>query len=351
MKTTKKSNSFIALVLLATTFTNYSMKRNPQTTMENVIGDILLNDTPITLKTFPFADLSNDLKNEIIYLLVATTTAQSFEVAATALSALAQVNTQLNELINNPAFCLQLIKHLARKFNCADQKVAENFSIEQAKKQLTLQNKLLDLCQEKNPNPTILNNLLEQGIDLDFTYYIDDYNKMKTPLMISLMKESPLALLLLQKGANANFIDENGNTMLMLAIKYRQNAIAKKLIGDYNAFLINHKNNHGETALSLATHDTNNYGQYDQELIKNLLDAGADPEILSNYNGMELTPLAYMEKMLKVQMDLLSDEFFSAFNPTQQDRQGSDDKTNTLKEIINRMQNAIAKKHEKSRKI
>jgi hypothetical protein len=187
-----------------------------------------------------------DMQNQIIYLLSLNTTATSLEKAAFAVNALSQVNHKLHALLNNPKLCLQIIKYLATKFNCSDQAAAEALQTQEAKRRLKLQNDLYQLCiQESLINLSSFESLLEQGVDLEFTYQLFVPNDFPTPLM--------------------------------LACTMKTGILEKLLSVNTQLFDINRRNYAGQTALMLATQAgiINN--------IKILLDAGADPEITDNF--------------------------------------------------------------------
>ena len=180
----KKINSFIILMLLATTFNSYSMEpqmyawSTPKHYVEYV-GNVLLNNIPFTeeqKQTSTFAELPQEIQDRIIDLLIKSSTTDSLEAAGIAINTLTGINWALYALINNPQFCLQLIKHLAMKFNCSDEEVAQALAVHEAEKQLKLQKKLdseLISIQKKytlnreNLMNKALNELLAQGLDLE----------------------------------------------------------------------------------------------------------------------------------------------------------------------------------------
>src|SRR5579872_4024263 len=68
---------------------------------------------------FSFTDLPQDIQQTIISLLTINSTAKTLQEAAQTINALAKTNKYLNELINDPKFCLQIIKHLSKQFDCS----------------------------------------------------------------------------------------------------------------------------------------------------------------------------------------------------------------------------------------
>lgn len=149
MKITKKINSSIALLLLIVTFNSYNMDSR-LFRWAGIVGNVLLEMVTVQtlfgspIEPFAFTSLPKDMQNNIIQLLSIYATATSLESAAFTINSLAQVNKELNELINEPQFCLKIIKHLAIKFKCSDQEVAEALQTQEAKRRLKIQNQLFN---------------------------------------------------------------------------------------------------------------------------------------------------------------------------------------------------------------
>jgi len=267
MKMTKKINSFIALMLFTTTFNSYSMEPQQPSKWTIIVGGVLLGTLAIQMlwrsqpgESFPFGDLPPEMQDKIIQLLSLGATASSLNEAAKIVNSLAQVNHELNELINDPQFCLKIIKHFAQKFNCSDTVVAEAIQTTEAKRQLALQKKLyqiVDLNVSENEALDAIQNLVEQGIDLNFTYTYFS-SKTSDPLMplMSFLLRPDIITILIQHGANINQCNMHGNTVLLLVLK-----------------------------------STN--PNFMPIIVKTLLADGADPE-LANFAG--LTPLAAAQK-------------------------------------------------------
>src|SRR6266446_10297661 len=93
---------------------------------------------------FAFNQLIPELKAYLIESLASMSTATTLEEATKTINALAQTNKELNQLINDPAFCLKLIKHLAQKFNCTDEKAAKTLQTKAAKERSELQSQFLE---------------------------------------------------------------------------------------------------------------------------------------------------------------------------------------------------------------
>ena len=147
------------------------------------LGDMLTGEQPIgnmqaqlviPNDPFPFEKLPNDVKKEIILTASMYNATQSLEEAAQMINNLTLVNKSLNNLINDPEFCLHLIKSLAKRFDCSDFDVSAILKTKQAKKQHALQVDLLDLCLDKyklneNSVEVHLIALFRNSINLNYT--------------------------------------------------------------------------------------------------------------------------------------------------------------------------------------
>lgn len=323
------------------------MEPQQQPEWATVVGDIILGTASLTIlsqpnEPFEFTALPPEMQDKIIQLLSLNTTAESLKEAAKTINSLAQVNHELNQQINDPKFCLSIIKHLAQKFNCSDQEAAKTLQTHEAKRRLVLQNQLYVHCStpfgitDPLKNIPSLDSLLEQGVDLNFTYDTLTPKLFFTPLMLTIASSNLMigdlcsigrniinlnqrntlngdtALIqsvkkrsrfsvqcLLEEGADPELANFAGQTPLELAaqryhltqhrsyqkifnliqraidIYFIQNAIDNKHV--------NQRNNKGQTALSLAAAIPSS------RLVKTILDAGADPELADDEG---LTPLA-----------------------------------------------------------
>ena len=153
---TKKINPLITLLLLVTTFNAHSMENpNDQKNSEGIerVGEFLLGSTQLNTVEeimLHFTSLPAEDASHIASFLITNKNAQSLEDAGMTINSLAQVNKELNTLINGDHFCLQLIKHLAKKFNCSDETAAMALQTKGAKKRLKYQ-KLFETLFRINP--------------------------------------------------------------------------------------------------------------------------------------------------------------------------------------------------------
>ncbi len=325
MKISKKTGLFYALLLLSTTFNTHKTHAMEPEDVKKV-GWVALAGAAIVggyaayqqflsyihtepeqpIDPFNFTGLPKDVQNTIISLLTINTSAKTLQEAAQAINRLAQVNKELNTLINDPQFCLQIIKQLSQKFNCSNITATQTLQTKEAKNRLKLQKDLKDLIKifenyahyyhypEKATSICLdkLTSLYQAGVDLEFTYDNDDmfFDFLKaflTPLMIASIQENLLMIdCLLQQGSNINQTTNKGKTALMLAAECSNASFSIEKLLTYSVININQQDENGNTALMYAIKGGNLIDNIN--VIELLLNAGADPEIANNEG---LTPL------------------------------------------------------------
>lgn len=278
MKFFKKISSFIALVLLATTFSSHKTY-----TME-----------PEQPESASFADLSPEMQYYFIQLISTTSNATSLQEAGKIINALAQTTPELNQMINEPKFCLKIIKNLAKKFDCSDQEAAEALQTQEAKNRLDIQKQFLNVCQQNNFNEfQLLYEKYKGYVDLNFTFYMYKRNQIpmeeETFLTLAIKnKNCPFIKILLDYGTNIHQISR-GKTPLMVAVFHQDITTIECLLKNPN-IIINQQTNTGLTALIWAIFSQN------KSIINLLLNAGADPEIANDKGN---TPLQMAETIKK----------------------------------------------------
>lgn len=108
-----------------------------------------------------------------------------------------------------------------------------------------------------------------------------DYSTRETPLHIAIKRNEPddyqIALLLLQKGADPNLRDRDGNTAMMTAVNVGNLEVIPLLLKVKAN--VNQGNNSGETPLIRAVQ------RRDLQLVRTLLTAGADPDQADSLAG------------------------------------------------------------------
>ena len=239
---------------------------------------------------FPFTNLPEDMQNVIISLIIKNSTARSLKEAANSINALAQVNHQLNDLINDPEFCLQIIWHLAEQFDCSDEAAAQALQTEEAKQRLKIQKQFTLLSSPKKKfNEKKFKEFYEKYkdyIDIDFTC-----TEIKmTPLMLATYAKNSskhISFLLNIGAINVNKASTLGMTALMLSALNSTDPETVKLLCEYPTININQQDNEGNTALMLLCKFCNTE-RFKLENLKILIDAGADLEIPDNEG---VTPL------------------------------------------------------------
>jgi len=184
----------------------------------NLIGNIIAQFN-IPNDPFPFGDLPKDIQNNIIGFLGLYGSAQSLSEATRLISLLARANKFLNELINNPGFCRQLIKSLAKRFDCDDFSVSKRLKTQRGKIQHQLQGELLELCMNKysldsKDSIVRLIQLINQGVDVNFTYH-----EQESPALVIAVYTNPaIAFFLLDTpGIDPELSNKNGITPLIAA--------------------------------------------------------------------------------------------------------------------------------------
>jgi hypothetical protein len=324
MKLTKKPNptsprlrrtsSFIALLLLAATFNAYSMEQpddNTKKGWEAQVGSVLLKgkkklkqflsyvhseEEQITAQATEqslFINLPQDMQNIIIGLLAENSSAKSLAFAARTINSLTLVNHYLHDFINEPTFCLQLIKHLAQQFNCSDETAAQALQTQEAKKRLTIQREFKTLFLTKNIfDEKEFNRLYEKyknHVDLNFTYKPLKYTLLlshsMTPNDVK-VKTTKIKCLLSTKKVDVNCTNQFGETPLIACVLNAE-AQTVELLCKYPTIKINQKNADGQTALMFLCKNFDDI-EFNLEKITILLENGADPEIPNNEG---ITPL------------------------------------------------------------
>jgi hypothetical protein len=282
-----------------------------------------IHEEPI--QPFNFSDLPKDIQKYIIALLAQKSSAKSLKEAAQIINSLAQANHSLNTLINDPQFCLQIIKSLAQQFKKADSEASRELQIKEARRRYDMQEKFKILFDSDNFTKKKFDDLYKEypDVDLNFTYDTPgvtfsgaEYGDTLFYIGFSDNKNIDAIKLqcLLDSNADVNYFSRGAITALMLEISFNTPKIVTMLC-QYPKTKLNEQNKYGETALSRGLGIYKNYyvSPYFIKNIQILLDAGADPE-LANNNG--LTPLQLAQQ--------IGDQ-----------------------EIIDLIQNAIEKKHEK----
>ena len=162
----------------------------------------------------PFDNLSKETIIHIISLLETSATTKSLETVGKTINALAGLNHTWYDFITDQTNYLHIIKSLAQRFNCSHQATCLYLSTNLSLDRLNLQLKLLNLCKNREKlSKTMLasglDQLIQQGIDLNFTYL----NSGETPLMLCIEYNNPdMAGLLLEKGCNPNISNKSGKT-------------------------------------------------------------------------------------------------------------------------------------------
>ncbi len=175
----------------------------------------------------PFSELPKHERNQIIFSISQFGISNDLTTTGKAINNLAQVNKELNTLINDPVIYFNISRDLANRFSCSNEEVARALQTEQAKRELFIQQELFDLCMNKNKLNEIemtssLLQLINNGVDLNFIYKNGDF-----PLMLAIYVNPVLAPALIELGAKLNIIDKENNTPLKAAQLTGNNDLVK----------------------------------------------------------------------------------------------------------------------------
>ena len=190
-------------------------------------GNIILGKTPpqemeqftpkktLTMEETPFGKLPTEIQSVIIDALKTTSEAKNLTQAMQAIKTLASTSQQLNKIINDPTFCLNLIKRYAKAFEINDATVCNMLSTQGAKTRLTIQYSLInDICTNFTPNSILLfDELIAEGID---PYFTDFYDNTPAELCIQNYNVKGL-IMLLALGVDPEFVGKNGMSLYDLA--------------------------------------------------------------------------------------------------------------------------------------
>lgn len=184
-----KMSSIFFILLLITSVTNiFSMQHEILTGWAETLSQVLIGkplQSALLEVHFNFTQLPPELRLTIIDLLTRNSTATTLEEATSTIRALTAVNKKLEEQINDPQFCLQIIKHLSEKFGHSNQDIAKELKTKEAKRRWGLQAKLWngifgpmfpESKKTKVPQDeldTFLDKLKKKGADFKFTYTIE----------------------------------------------------------------------------------------------------------------------------------------------------------------------------------
>jgi hypothetical protein len=279
MANTKKNNILITILLLTFGYNTYTMEVAEKPSWLTswfrslIFGEVVHGGAAPAPKSF--TDLPKELKGIILGYLAMGANATSIEEAGQAIKSLSHVNKELNQLINDPQFCLQTIKHLAKKFNCTDETAARALATREAQRRLEIQKKAIASIEKAMEDST--EELLSQEIDINFIY----------------------------DNTNPSYKDKNhGKILLMYALVNNPNFIAKLNANNTNFIInlieksknvINYRNHIGNTALLqfigciTNAKDISKYKDYILTIMEALLNAGADPKIANNYDTTPFT--------------------------------------------------------------
>ena len=284
----KKINILHAFLLLATILNPHKMHSMEQPNKEQE-------------ESFAFTELLPEMQYYFTKLLAQSSIATTVEEAGKIINALTQTNKEFLELINNPLFCLRVIKSLAQQFACSDQQAAEALQTKEAKHRLEIQKQFLILCQQENFNEQEFNLLYEQHkayVDLNFTFYIvnPEQKKLEITLLIqaAIQNNCPAIQTILKHGADINKATSSGETALiyMSTLQYTE---AIQCLLNSTHIAIDQQDTDGWTALMFAAENN------ECPIIRLLLSHGADINKADNHGFTALMLAVANEHMEAIQ--------------------------------------------------
>jgi len=289
------NKQLLFLLLIIFTTQNYGMKR-----VYRKIRKATPCKKQAVEKTIPYSFdlLPKDMQNAIIDFIINDTSERKPRIAADIFSNLARVNKKFNKLINhpeykdNPLHSDNLIKKLSEKYHCSHESIAIFLHTQASLARLKLQRRINPLFNWKN-NKSIereLNQLIKEGINLDFTY--NHKNAQKTPLMRAIHSKTGLFYLLIKKGADVNASNTHGLTALKILLEPIINPDKLTAFLNQKSVNLNQQDKQGRTPLlhMLVNSKRFNTGPtiVFMKTLETFLQYNVDPE-LSNKRG--LTPL------------------------------------------------------------
>jgi hypothetical protein len=257
---------------------------------------------------FNLGDLPAEMLYKILKRFPQIDNAKTLEEATTTIRSLYLADATLNAILQDKKLCLLLVKNISQKFSCSNAQVCRFLKIAPL---CPMQKTFEDLCDKPSLSPAdevIFYELLEQGLDLEFT--TDSFQgNIITPLVQCIFSRNlPLVTILLQQKANPNKPTSNGILPLQMAIVYAAHGINITILNELVKYAdLNQYNIQGTTPLIYCISSRK------PELVKILLDAGADPEfpaknkttplqLAQNINNQEMINLiqeAINKKFLK----------------------------------------------------
>jgi len=186
------------------------------------VTNALSMDTIQKEDVFPFDELPVDLKREVVFINLKNEIEslpndyEGMEQAGNRIKDFVLVNKALGEAINNPRFCLKLIKNFANNFDSFDEDAAIMLGISGANECLALQRRLNDLVTGRAGVFTLekFQKLCDEGVDLNWTD-----SEGNTPLMKAVLEDQLDAIkALIHKKVDINYANEIGLTAFLMTI-------------------------------------------------------------------------------------------------------------------------------------
>ena len=273
----------------------YAMKRLREKTISQRHPDHTIKNNYVCIP-----DIENIITQYVFQYPLSNKPSEATQIINT----LTKVNKTFNVIINKPHFSDSLINNFAQKLYCSHETIARLLSTHQSKQRFSLQKQLKILCyysytyitpDARQWNQNILNRLIAQDINLEFTYNDRD-NQQKTPLMLCAIRSNAMFDLLLETNVDINTYNNHGISLLQFLTKWPIDSKRCTTIITHPKLIINQQNRHGETVLlrCLIRRKPIHVTPALITIITELLSAGADPKLADKHGT---TPLMAAQKL------------------------------------------------------
>jgi len=248
-------------------------------------------------KPSSFSDLPLEIDWHIVELMYLNSA--SIQEAGKSINALAQTTKEWDAFLNDPVFCLKIIKKLAKKFSSSDEYAAYVLQTSEAKMRFNVQRQFFSVCNQEYFNENDFKLLYDKYgtyVDLYFTYYVINVQgkRVAANLLMLAAEKSDCTLIrtLFSYGVNVNIGNKSGLTALMIAARKGNVEVIQCLL-DNTGIVINQRTLEGFNALMYAVRGQKN----NCPIIQMLLKYGAD---INQADDDGMTPLMFAVEEDKV---------------------------------------------------
>lgn len=206
----------VRILLIASLFVGFSgMQSMDKLETKSAQGSVLINTPLAQIRRLITSNLPSETAAHQKEQLN-----RSLDSSISIIKVLPYTVEESKNLFKEHVFCLNLTKELATKFNRSDLEVAHKLGFPATQNIWNIQAQLINLDEVYGPqyNNELVANLLNQGADLNFTYFEPSLKAIVSPLAFYITIDSPqISASLIAEGADVNQ-SINGTTALLLAI-------------------------------------------------------------------------------------------------------------------------------------